>query len=215
MATFIPCPGVAEFVLNMVLAGQQVKNIIHVKNSADWTSASLLAEAQAIQSAWATYILPYLSNELNFVGVTGKDLTTSMGVTADSATVPGTNGARPGEASPGNVALAIAEKTGLAGRSARGRLFLAGIRDQDIVLGNLVAGFAAGLLPAFNNFQIAIEAGGLLWGVLSKFSGYTQTPPKYKKVPTPRAEGIFNHVVSILIDSVVDSQRRRLPGRGI
>jgi hypothetical protein len=73
-------------------------------------------------------------------------------------------------------------------------------------LGNHVA--------AMNTFKQAVDLIGVAWGVVSKYSGYTQTAPKYKKIPTPRVEGIFSPIISLAADRLTDSMRRRLPGRG-
>lgn len=214
MAGFVPCPEVGEFVIKQILAGQDVFNVLHIKKIGGWTAATLTNMAVALMSAWFTNMSPIQAGELLYQGITGRDLSTAMGAVVDVPWTPGQHGAAGGGAEPGNVALAVGHKTGLAGRSARGRTFLGGISEDWANQGKITDGQRVVIQTAFDNLGAAIEAAGGKFGVLSRYSGYTQTPPKYKKVPIARAEGIFNEIISNVADTFVDSMRKRLPGRG-
>jgi hypothetical protein len=51
---------------------------------------------------------------------------------------------------------------------------------------------------------------GASWVVVSRFSGVDANGD-----PIPRAAGVTTPITSVLVvDNIVDSQRRRLPGRG-
>ena len=104
--------------------------------------------------------------------------------------------------------------TGVAGRSFRGRLFLSGVPEGSFD-GNLLGGSApADMRNGLFALKANIVAAGGTWVVVSRYSGYTQSPPKYKKVPTPRTAGIATPVDNISVDVRLASQRRRLAGRG-
>jgi hypothetical protein len=102
----------------------------------------------------------------------------------------------------------------VAGRSFRGRTYLAGFPNNAFVNGFIDASAANDVTNAYDAIDGLINAAGGTWGVVSKYHGYTQSPPKYKKVPTPRAEGIFTDIIDNSTDNKPDSQRRRLVGRG-
>lgn len=214
MATFIPVPNVAECVIKAILGGQQINNVLHLKNAAGWTTPTLTLAVNALMDAWKADILPKQSIDLAYQGIHAKDLTTSMGVEVDIPWTGTSTGTIGNPAEPGNVALAVGLKTGLAGRSARGRIFFAGLPENSSTDSLVTEAFRIAWQAAVGNVVGALTAAGFPLGVVSKYSGYTQTPPKYKKVPTPRVEGIYNAVTTAVADRIVDSMRKRLPGRG-
>jgi len=114
---------------------------------------------------------------------------------------------------PGNVTMAVSFRTSAAGRSGRGRNYIAGLvdlRDGNSLLDDVYAGQ---LVDAWSGLRTLGSEDGWAQVVVSRYSGYTIVDGK--KVPTPRAEGITNEVNTILLtDRTLDSQRRRLPGRG-
>jgi len=215
MATFVPVANVAEVVIKGLLAGQQINNIVHLKNSAGWDAGTLFSAVGDLIIAWRDNIRPLLSSDFLFTGAHAKDLTTSMGIEVDVPWIGAAGGAIGNAAADGNVALCIGHKTGFAGRSARGRTFIAGLPENSTTDDAITDAFKASWQTAMDNIVAAMATRGTPWGVVSKYSGYTQTPPKYKKVPTPRVAGIFNGITTNVFDKVVDSQRRRLPGRGV
>lgn len=211
---FVPCPNVAEFVLHQTLDGQHVVNVFHIKNEEGWGAASLALMCETVKDWVVAQLRGISAPQLVYNSVSARDLTTEMGIVAESSFPPNTTGSATGIASPGNVALAVGHKTGFAGRSARGRTFIAGISESMTANADIGDTYRVAAQNIFNALITAVFNGGGVWGVLSRFSGYTQTAPKYKKVPTPRGVGLFLPIIVNIADSIVDSQRRRLPGRG-
>jgi hypothetical protein len=212
---FVPALNVAEIVVQGVLGGQQIRNIFHVQNSGPWTPVLLAIVGNAFRDAWEIRVQPLLSNDMLFQNLHLKDLTTSMGIELDIPWGVNGNGGVGNAAVDGNVALCIGHKTGLAGRSARGRTYIAGLPENTTTNSLIPEGVRVPWLNAFNGLRDDMFAAGGALGILSRYSGYTQSPPKYKKIPTPRAAGIFNTIQTNTVDGIVDSMRRRLPGRGV
>jgi len=184
---------------------QQTINDIYCRHT---TGAIAAADLQALAttiSAWyVTNMLPVLNEAFSGVAVHARDLTSSIGFTAD-VPMSGT-GAESGEAAPNNVSMAVSFRTSLSGRSNRGRNYVPVISNSQIT-GNVIdTAWAQSVVDAYA--LLLFGGGGLpagwVWVVVSRFTG-----------GLPRVAGTFQEVFSVLVtDLIVDSQRRRLPGRG-
>jgi hypothetical protein len=122
-------------------------------------------------------------------------------------------GGASGECAPNNVALCMSIRSAARGRSARGRNFIPGI-PKDLIDENTVA---SGNVAAYEDAYAGLIGiggdSGFSQVVVSRFSGFTIVDGK--KVPTPRVSGVTHDVInSYVVDPTIDSQRRRLPGRG-
>jgi tetrahydromethanopterin S-methyltransferase subunit G len=109
------------------------------------------------------------------------------------------------EAMPNNVAVCATITTAERGRAGRGRIYLAGISrgqtEQSYVKPDVVTAINGKL----DDLLSQLEAASFRMGVYSRF---------YKKAK--RDIGKFTPATSFAVmDSVLDSQRRRLPGRGV
>lgn len=112
---------------------------------------------------------------------------------------------------PGNVTMSVSFRTALRGRSFRGRNYVAGL-TEDQVAGNIfISTLSASWKAAYEAIAAAIASTGWTWVVVSRFSGVDAVT----KEPIPRAAGVTTPVLSVIVvDDFVDSQRRRLAGRG-
>ncbi|AXH78722.1 MAG: hypothetical protein [Circular genetic element sp.] len=107
-------------------------------------------------------------------------------------------GTAAGDSLPANVALCISWKTGLSGRTAHGRSYAFGFVDTHFT-GS--AAVSALIVQLANLAQTLITYGGGIgiavdYGVLSL------------------KDDLLRPINGYAIDSIADSQRRRLPGRG-
>lgn len=214
MSTFVPVADVGEFVVVQQLFGENCLNVYHILKTGGWTSTSLATMATALISAYNDHIAGVQSSQCQYVIVRARDLTSASGAVAEVNFPPLSGGDLGDTPLPGNVAACVSHKTGLAGRSFRGRTYLGGIVKPGTTGNLLDSGYVTDILNAFDALDAGITAAGGTWGVVSKYSGYTQTPPKYKKVPTPRVAGIFTDIIDNSMDNRLDSQRKRLAGRG-
>ena len=117
------------------------------------------------------------------------------------------DGAYGGPPLPMNVCLAIKRFTNMLGRSGRGRVYFP-IWNENMLAGASAVGAAVSgtIITQLEAFQAAIES-ALTPAVLVVIS--TET------LGSPRPVGITNPITGwAATDQVVDSQRRRLPGRG-
>jgi len=210
---FVPCPFCYEAVISQVLYGQFCENTLWFLDSTEGVPDSRVEDLAHIVDTWyTTNLLPLLSNEVTYFATKVTDQASAVGPAFSVAGV-GAIGGESAPADPGNVTLAISFQTAGRGRGSRGRNYVVGIPGTHIAQNSVEISYVASLVSAYILLSAAAADGGFSWSVVSRFFGFTIVGGK--KVPTPRAEGIPITITSVLAtDNQVDSQRRRLTGRG-
>jgi len=202
---FVPVPGVIMVELRYTYLEEQCENTLYFRLQPSVADTSLLALGNAVLLWWNAEVRPYLSNQLTLREIYLTDLTTA---TSEAYTlVPPTPlpvGGDTAAALPGNVSLAVSFRTGARGRSYRGRNYIVGLVEP-AVTGNAVSNdFANGMQDAYSELLASPFADDYEWVVASRFTANA-----------PRTTGIATPVTSVtVVDPYVDSQRRRLRGRG-
>lgn len=200
---FVPVPGVVSYELRGTLLGQEVENVIYVQQP---TGQPQIASIAAAIEAWIDGTWSNLwSVSAQWDEIYATVLTTDTSPAYSFPISPAITGGDGSPSLPGNVAFCFSARTDARGRSARGRLYAFGI-PEDKVTGNLldptvVSGGVAALM-ALRSTIGSMEASMV---VVSRISG-----------GVPRETGLVRPItVWAAVDNVVDSQRRRLTGRGI
>jgi hypothetical protein len=177
---------------------RQIVNTCHFYKSAGWLPADLVTLGAALQTWWTTYYAPMVPSSISLVNIhlqvydpTGNPYVYDRNV---SPPVVGGRGSTP---EAGNVSLSLSLRAGLAGRAYRGRMYLAALPTGDTAVNDVVSSFLISLAAT------AITA---LIG--------PSLPPGVAAVIFHRNDNLFSTVVAGVIENIVDSQRRRLPGRG-
>jgi len=123
-------------------------------------------------------------------------------VTADSAA--GTEGTLTSPSVPGNVTWCVKFLTGLTGRSYRGRNYIMGMTEDATVGNQMDAGRAAAFVANYEALLDLVDATDFTWVVLSRVQNNV-----------PLANAIGAPIINVgYTDLNLDSQRRRLTGRG-
>lgn len=202
---FIPAPNTAsvEFIYNNT--GQISENVIHVEKGSPFT----LAQLQALRGTVDTWDSGQNSH-LRTTGVTLFRIRTkaldSLGSPMEDYFLPTP---RPGTITsatvPMNVAFCMKLSSGLTGRSNRGRWYAGNFGiDNTLDPGHMTAGSVSGFVGAMNNLLTTLSGAGYTWVVTSyRTGGAWRTTAHNVAVATV-----------VAVDNVLDSQRRRLPGRG-
>lgn len=202
---FVPFPGLAEIALHRKAFGQDVVTVFHYASAtiANYTAANLTDLATEIGGRWVTSLQP-----LSVSAYTGNKIVARA---LDSQTAPSieigftsTGTWSAGTALPASVCLAIKKSTGLRGRSYRGRWFYSGWGHNSVVGNAFVPTDVNSVLTAHNTF-LTVTAGGHVHTLMvaSRWENGIQ-----------RTTGVATQVVELTADTSVDSQRRRLTGRG-
>lgn len=201
---FVPTPGGGEVHMIFTYGGQVCENVYHVKGLIALTVPQLQQIGEAFRDWWIGSFIGSVPQTLRLerVEVFGLDTETSPGVVISGGTLPAT-GTNTGAQLPNNVTVAIKWITALRGRSFRGRTYHLGLLEGQVEESNLAGGTAAFLSGSYDNIITDPNLQPFVLSVLSKFHNNA-----------PRTQGIMTPITSVSVDPVVDSQRRRLPGRG-
>lgn len=201
---FIPVNGAASMELHFTQAGEIRINKLHYFNSSGWSETSLTECAQLILGLWGTNFAPITASDVQLLEVIATDL---QGDTAPRVVVTPDSpitGADTNAAMPGNVTLAAALHTSARGRGSQGRVFTVGMTRPRATGNEVTADYRDSVVAA--------------WTALKTFEGLTLTygmcVVKYCRGGVWLTEGLYNEVTSITADRLVDSQYRRLGGRG-
>jgi hypothetical protein len=204
MAQFIPAQHTVKLAVVSYLASQRIVNVFHAHDDTgapDATRAAVLANALA--ASWDTNLMPVFSNQISLSHVEWVvlDTQTSPAGRTDEA---GTAGAINHPSIAANAALVVTSRTALRGRSYRGRTYVAGIPNN--FLANAVtvdSTYANDLVAGFALLQASMAAVQATLSVVSYQHNGVRTTPAHVET-----------ITHFTTDYYLDSQRRRLQGRG-
>lgn len=210
---FQPCPNTAEIRISAVLYGQRVENVLHARVSTTPDEAEL-NEVLSPVNDWV--LGPYATNlpiALLFTDITVTDLNVSTGAQVTQS-LAGETGLAAVGIKTNQDTFCIKLLTGHRGRSMRGRFYVFALTTSmyDSVDPNMITTVYEGIwVAALQSLITDLGIAEHPLGVLSRYSkDLFPTPPHL------RTEGLLTDVVTAAsTDRIVDSQNRRLPGRGI
>lgn len=202
---FIPVNETVQAEVRMLLDDQKIENTLYFHKIGGFDVSAGVALANALLLWWTEEFRVQISNEVALREIYLTELSSIDSWTwTQAAPTPAPVGSQNLPATPSNVALCVSFRTAKRGRSYRGRNYIAGIPRDNVSSNEVSAGAATGLVSAYNSLMdLATDAGGQ-WVVVSRYHNNA-----------PRAAGVHQAITSVVIvDRTVDSQRRRLPGRG-
>jgi hypothetical protein len=207
---FVPVPNAALAEIRMTVDSQQVENTLWFAGTTEPDAPSLVTLANNVAGWWIDNYAPLVGAEVILREVYVSSQHSADGPTSTFVPPVTTTGAISEEVMPNNVALTVSFRTAFRGRSRRGRNYVVGLVQSQVVVNTITAAVAASWIDAYEAVGTAVSGTGFTWVVASRFSGVDADGR-----PIPRAEGIVTPVSAVVIvDRIVDSQRRRLPGRG-
>lgn len=210
---FIPAENTARVSMHFSQDGQQVENVFYVQSDAGWNDTSLSSLCGTVKNWWVTNLQSFISNTVSLNEIVARDMTTEGSPQVSYITglpVLGTNTNAP---LPNSVTAAIKLLTGLAGRSFRGRQYIVGLTSDSVssdhnhltptALADLIIDYQA----LINDVDTVYTPGMV---VASFFHGVDSSHK-----PIPRSTAVLTKILAAAFaDDILDSQRRRLPGRG-
>lgn len=202
---FVAVPNCVELAFNTTWAGERTQNRVGVFVGASPSQAQCDAVANIGLGWWASDVVPLTPSTLELREAHVRDLTVINGLEATAApvgTLVGTNGS---PSLPNNVAICASLRTGFTGRSARGRWFWQGLSESQVADSVVTGTLLPDIVAAITNLAVLLATGGFNLVIISRVTGGAP------RVPAPIT---FTVTDVLFVDAVVDSQRRRLPGRG-
>lgn len=200
---FVPIPNTARCELRFTQDGQQIANVFHVEADAPLTVGDL-NNIGATFVEWYDAFRAVVANQVTLREIDIRDLTTSSGLGILYNTGLPLVGLLASPALPNHVTVAIKWGTGLTGRSFRGRTYHIGLTEGQVVNSEVDSAFAPPILSGYNALPALMTTNGYTLVVASRFAN---NAPRVTGVTTPILNASY-------ADTVVDSQRKRLPGRG-
>jgi hypothetical protein len=201
-----PVPNTAEAVLNYQSDSGDARNVLHFRQEpfGNWTNIDLSRLAETLADWWVTNLKPLVHPAYTLESVIARDLGAVPGEVAEYGV--GQTGGAQGGRSPSNVTTAFTLRTALGGRSGRGRIYHVGL-SQNYYVGDTLNPNEKNIMVAAYDTLKVISKGSIGYEyhlmVVSRFANKVQ-----------RASGIANEVTNVSNDGLLDSQRRRLKGRG-
>lgn len=215
---FIPAANTARVVVKTELHDQVVNNVYHVRKDLGWSLETLQDVCNTFITWWNTDLAPNLGQGYNLLVVSARDLTEEEGLGTEVQAPDGSGGDLLNPLMPGNVTLTIKHVTGYSGANRRGRSFQAGFVENQQEGNELTIPVRNAILTAYDALRGAIEAMDCELVVASFYNGTSlvELPDgQIVKRPTPRATALITPIIAFTADTFLDSQRRRLTGRGV
>lgn len=203
---FVPNAAVAKAAIKQTLFGQELVNTLYFSNgTAGWSEADLNTLCNRLWTWVTTEVAPIMSNNLQYNSVEAYSLASTsapVGFFVPAAPVAGSSMTA---APPGNVAFVITFYTAARGRTSRGRNYLSGIPESQITGNQATATVAANIRNAYDALRTNATYRVGDWVVYSRTENLQ-----------PRSVGVERPITFVdYVDLNMDSQRRRLTGRGI
>jgi hypothetical protein len=194
-----------QFEMRFTKEAQRCENVLYFASSAAVSTTLMSQIAQALSTWWIGNIRQVMSTTLALQEIYCTDITSQTGPTVSFTTGLPAGGTVAGEALPNNVAMCLSFRTAQRGRSARGRNYLFGFPETATSGSFFDNNLVNSMVTAYS---LLLGAGtfvpGSNWVVVSRF-----------QFNNPRPTGITIPITSVVsTNNAVDSQRRRLPGRG-
>lgn len=195
---FVPFTDTGKLCVNFELNGVQISICLHFqKDSASDADYQALADETA--GAMPTELPDGWTADMSATLATVYDLTAiDAGVFTSTDDFP-VDGTVATDSVPNNCAMVHTFRTTTRGRSGRGRVYMPGLHDGQVVDGLITGGTAAGRLGQFVIWMDALELA----------TGFTQVVASRRQDGMDLALGITYPITEYTTTSVVRSQRRR------
>jgi hypothetical protein len=208
---FVPVPNTIEVQSVFELDGQIVENTSYWEKTGGWGAPEISTFLDDVRSVIVEDLLPVLSSTIKLVRMIGTLLDAVDAISLTLSVSPPAAGGDSTDPLPNNASYTVSFLTANRGRSFRGRNYIAGLTNGVQLDGNHVTDtFRSALLVYYSDLRAVGADNGITMVVVSRFSGVDGDGK-----PIPRTTGVTTPITSFAtFDTVIDSQRRRLPGRG-
>ena len=201
---YVPVLGVAQVHCRFLLDGQRTENVFNFSiGDADFPVAASQLSA-LVQNEWWAGVRFQLHPKMVFNEVYIVDRSSKDGPVFSEPVIINPAGVGSGGLLPNNVAFCVTLRTRKRGRSFQGRSYLGGLSEATSEGSYINQDVATAIINAYENLRSVASTSGLPMVVVSTRSG---GQPRSVGIQTPVDRCVYN-------DLVLDSQRRRTPGRG-
>lgn len=208
---FVSVDNTAQVQLIFQQENQRVQNTLWVEAATAWGALALEDLCRNVRDWWIGGPRTSLSVAIALIAVRADDMEVQNGAYYELSVSTDNVGLVAGNALPLNCSFTIDFNTAFRGRSFRGRNKLVGLAESQTNGSGFDQSVADDFIGYYNDLKAGLLAEDWTHVVASRYSGINQETGK----PIPRAAGVTTPVFSYsYYDLIIDSQRRRLPGRG-
>lgn len=205
---FQAVPNTAEVVIKGTLNGELCINKLYVDCVAGMTPI-IVEDVAVFTDDWvAATWTDFVGSKFTYVSTTVRDLTVEASYETIADANTGVTGAGGSDTAPNNRTFAVHRKTAFSGKKQKSRIYVPSIPNAATTDPNHISSASAG------EFVTALGA----WDTLVEdYAGATLRHGYAIRVRDglPLATGIFQETIGwSFTDLILDSARRRLPGRG-
>lgn len=201
---YIPAPNVLRAELLFSWDGQSCETVLDFLPATPPLLTDMNELGAHLVTWWSTTLRSNLPVNISLQRIQITDQTFENAPSIAYSTGLPLLGTNVGPSLPNNVAMVVTKRTLFRGRSYRGRIYHPGLLEGIVVNNTIDSGFATSVKNAYAaliSFTTLSDA----WE-MCVVSRYANNNPREVAVVTP--------VWSMDVNLTVDSQRRRLPGRG-
>lgn len=201
---FQPVPQVIQAELVYNWDQQVVENVLHYQSPGPVTATDMSELCLELIDWYNANLKTLHPTTISLVAVKATDLNSASAPAVVITTGLPLVGTAASASMPNHVALTMTKRTALRGKSHRGRLYHPGLVEANCTGNNVIGANVSGLVTIYNLLRtLTTTVGGWELVVVSRVQeGITLVA------------GEFTPVTNFTSDGVIDSQRRRLPGRG-
>jgi len=204
--SFVAEPNIIQMEWRYTIAGQKCENRVNIDFLSEPNLSNLTSFATGAWNWWENTYSAWISDQVNLREVVATQMGIQNGVQYTYAPDTTTVGQITGECLPNETSFCVSLRSGVRGRSARGRWFVAGIPNAGRAdTNNLNSTYAEGYRSSLQTYIDAIAANDVFVSIVS-----------LRNNNAPRVGGPVYFIVTsaVIVDTVLDSQRRRKPGVG-
>lgn len=190
----------ARVAIEYLWNSEVVTNIIHVVAESPMTELVLSAIGETV-SDWITEeVMPLQSGDMTATAIVVTDINEPDSIQVVTPITSGGIGGVALDSTPNNVALVASLRTERIGRSFRGRFFVPGFPEVNIDGNEITVARQLEWALIFADLDTELDIIDIDWVVAS-----------FVSAGEPRVEGVGTPIDAVVIDSRVDTQRRRMP----
>jgi len=201
---FVPAPDTVRVAINYISETlEEATNVLHFVNTEGIVTTTSIGELLTVIKAWqAEEWAPVASEDWQTDYYEVRALETQEGIIVqDIETIPGE---LTSPSLPAQNTIAISLRTGLTGRSRRGRLYHVGIGETNAIGSRISVAYATNLAAAYTALRTALVPTDWRWVVAS-----------FVSEGAPRTAALLTPITNcILVDTVIDSMDTRKPRAG-
>ena len=203
---FIPVPNTCQVAFEYLAKGQQLINTLYFEQANPFNVSDMTTLASELDTWHSTHLAPQLAVDAKLQNIKLTSLENNTAPVYELPISPARSGGIAASPLPNHCTFAIKFLTAQRGRSFRGRNYIPLLPDTKTLDNSVDQTWADALVAAYDEiFNIPSFSTPFLWVVVSRYSA-----------GLPRSPGISTPVTDVAYtDLTIDSQRRRLPGRGV